>query len=50
MKKIHYSKCKSKNTKILYTFEKTLVLFIIFDKCGRKDEKKYLKKKNQSKS
>ena len=39
---------KSKKTKILYIFRKTLSLSIIYSKCGH-EYKKYLKKKIQLK-
>ena len=49
MKKIYCIKCnkyrKFKNPKISYIFDKTLVLSIISDKCGSKDEK-YFRNKN----
>ena len=38
---------KFKNPKISYILKKTTVLFIICNKCGNEDRKKYLKKKNQ---
>ena len=45
MKKSHYIICskygKFKNTKISYIFEKTLILSIICNKCGNKDEKSF---------
>ena len=45
MKKIFYfnrsKRRKSKNSKISYIFEAILVLSIIFDKCGKKDEKNF---------
>ena len=49
-KNIYCIKCnkqrKFENPKKSIIFDKTLVLFIICDKCGSKDKKK-LKKKNQ---
>ena len=42
MKKKKYRKCK--NSEISYNLNKTLVLFIIYGKCGNKVEKS--KKKN----
>ena len=40
---------KSKNLKISYILEKTLVVSIICRKCEKMAMKKYLKKKNQLK-
>ena len=51
MKKIYWIKCikyrKFKNPKILYIFDKTLVLSIICGKCSAVIMEKYLKKMNQ---
>ena len=38
---------KFKNPRISYILKKTTVLFIICNRCGNEDRKKYLKKKNQ---
>ena len=50
MKKIYFIRCneygKFKNPKIAYTFDKTLVISIICDKCGCNDEKIF-KEENQ---
>ena len=53
MKKTYWIKCNKyrnfKNSKISYIFDETLILSIVCDKCGSKDEKRFkdLKKKNQ---
>ena len=50
--KIYFNDCnicgKSKKTKILYIFKKTLYLSIVYSKRGQEYEK-WLKKKNQLK-
>ena len=50
MKKIYCIKCnkyrKFKNPKISYIFNKTLVLSIICDKCGSKDEELFKEEKS----
>ena len=50
MKKIYFIRCneyrKFKNPKIAYTFDKTLVIPIICDKCGSNNEKIF-KEENQ---
>ena len=53
MRKIYCTKCKKykefKKPKISYICDKTLLLSCIFNKSGIKDEKIFLKKKNQLK-
>ena len=50
MKKIYYIKFnryrKLKSPRILYIFDKTLVLYIICDKCGSKDEEIFKEEKS----
>ena len=45
MKRIYCIKCdkyrKFKNPKISCIFDKTVVLYIVWDKCGNNDEKRY---------
>ena len=50
MKKMYCIKCnrhrKFKNPEISCIFNKTLVIFIVYSKCGNNDDKKHLKNNN----